>query len=271
MLTWGKKPASVCNLGHRCPTPPMIFCHANMPTLENLYPKHHHRENHQCRRGAGHSLHCVFQIRKDSKGKESVDKTSCILPPTVRHMCCETNAPPFKSFTRPPILKPVGGAGVVRQGRDFSVAGELEDDYSDLPVEVAEMPYVPERDLDDLVKGEPAYREGVVKAEKAAQLLNSLCGGGACHGQPLQLQELPVCSLGAAPGPSSSAPMMFSPWDAQAGLEPLGSASRPIVVDEEDEDDDDDDEYEDENEEEDEPDVFGDRHFHDDDEMDLED
>ncbi|ROW10125.1 hypothetical protein VMCG_02090 [Cytospora schulzeri] len=243
-------PPVICNLGHRCPTPPRIFFQANVPTLENLYPKHHHLADHKCPIGARHKLHCVFQFRRDGNDREFIDKTSCTVPPSVRHTCCRTNARPLnKPFSRPPAtIVEVGAGGVVvssREGRggrgrggDFSVVGELESDYSDLPVEVEEMPFDPARDLDEVGRMAFGYTERVAMADLAAECVNSFS----------------------------------SPWDALAGLEPLGSSSRPIVLeDDNDNDEEDEDEEEEEGgeEEEEEPDVFGDRHFHDGDEMDL--
>lgn len=256
-----QKPSRVCNLGHRCPTPPMIFCHANTPTLENLYPKHHHREDHQCPRGAAHRLHCVFQFRTDSRGRESGDKTSCILPPTVQHQCCQTNAQPHKAYIRPTITTQLCGAGVVWHGRNFVVTGEREDDYSDLPVEVEGLPFAPERDLDEVERSSPEYRERAARAEEAARLINEVCDGGDCHGQSQQQQQqqqkLPGRGLGV-PGMYCSSGPMYSHLDAPARLEPLGSAFRPIVVND------------DEDDEKGTPDVFGDRHHHHvEDEMDL--
>lgn len=293
-------PPVICNLGHKCPTPPKIFFQANMPTLENLYPKHHHQGDHKCPAGAAHELHCVFQFRTDGKGREFVDKTSCTIPPSVRHTCCTTNArPPNKPFAPPPPTVQVGAAGVVvrraRGGRGagvFSVVGELDSDYTDLPVEVEEMPFEPARDLDEVGRRAFGYSDCVAMAELAASTVNSLCDGGGCqrpdYGLLQQLGQPQPAYGYCVPGLSTFAPVPG--WDVQVGPEPLGSVSRPIVVDddndEEDEDGDEDIEDEEEIEEEDEdeeeegveegeedeePDVFGDRHFQDDEEMDLND
>lgn len=243
---------------------PSIFCHGNTPSLENLFPKHHHRGDDECRGGSRHGLHCVYQFREDRNGREFLDRTSCVLPPTINHMCCDTNARPAnKSFTRPCLTEDIGGAKVTRKGRREITVVELEDDYSDLPFEVEEMPYVPERDLDGLGKNTPEYRDRVAQAEMAAQWINAHCGSGGCHdGETQEQLVLPFCGLDV-PGPSSCASFV-NPWDVQA----VGSASRPIEVDDEDEDE----EMNDEEmnfEEGETPDVFGDRHFQDDEEMDI--
>ncbi|KUI61918.1 hypothetical protein VP1G_09076 [Cytospora mali] len=267
-------PLGICNLGHRCPTPSSIFFEANMPTIENPYPKHHHIEDHDCVIGSAHELHCVFQYRKYGKDREVIDRRSCIIPPNVRHTCCNPNAwPKNKWLFRPPSnMMDVGeGEVVVRQGYrgSFSVVGDRESDFSDLPVAVQDIAFDPSRDLDELGRRLFGYREKVGMMEEATKWINSFCDSvssncerpvHARQQQQPQPQQTTIQGRGlgvpgsCAPGPSSC-PLTNDPWNAQTGPDHrLGSASRPIVLDDDQEDDD--------IQEEQELEAFGDRHFH---------
>lgn len=252
----------ICNLGQRCPTPHRVFFQANRPCLENLYPRHHHRPDHECTIGAAHAVHCVFRFLP---GKRDIaDRRLCIIPATVKHHCCETNARPVnKTFRRRPDMID-GGCGSVQVtgGRGtISVAakegkGDLE--HCDLPVEIRPMPFVAERDLDEL--GWRLYgheggagvvaRGGVGEEgdEEAGQCrLHAVTGLSREH---QQIHQGRPCLLNA-PSPDSRSARLSPPA-------PGSAASRPIVLEDEDEDEDE------------EPDVFGDRHFYDDEDFDEE-
>ncbi|KUI73218.1 hypothetical protein VM1G_08820 [Cytospora mali] len=269
-------PLRICNLGHRCPTPSSIFFQANMPSVENPYPRHHHLEDHECVIGAAHEIHCVFQYRKYGNDREAIDRRSCIIPPIMRHTCCNPNAwPKNKWLFRPPSnMIDVGeGEVVVKQGYrgSFSVVGERESDFSDLPVAVQEIAFDPSRDLDELGRRLFGYQEKVGMMEEAMKWINSFCDSvsSSCE-QPVhdrqqeqpqpQQPTIPGRGLGVpgscSPGPSSST-LINGPLNAQTGPDHrLGSASRPIVLDG--------DQEEDDIQEEQEPEAFGDRHFYDD-------
>lgn len=255
----------------------------NRPSIENPYPKHHHLEDHRCRIGHDHELHCIFQFRRGI-----VDRRSCIVPPSVRHTCCDTNAWPSNRGIAPPAnaVEVRGGMVVQRGGRGgFEVVGEREDDYTDLPVKVEVMGFVPGRDLDELGRRCFGYGEQIDMIEKAGiprgeEWLNGMyCdghrGGGTCcppqpPGTRQQQQWPPGCEMGV-PGPSvSSVAHGHSPRAVQAGHHALGTASKPIELDDSDGNSDDEHENEREHEEE-EQDAFGDRHFHGDEDSDEDD
>ncbi|KAH8755344.1 hypothetical protein F5883DRAFT_686906 [Diaporthe sp. PMI_573] len=143
----------MCNLREQCPTPHRVFFHANRPTLENPYPRHHHRPDHECPIGAAHAVHCVFRFLE---GRNVPDKRMCIVPATVQHHCCETNARPVnKTFRRRPEMID-GGHGSVQvtggRGTVSVVSGqELKTQQNcGIPFEVCSLPFVPGRDLDEL-------------------------------------------------------------------------------------------------------------------------
>lgn len=266
----------MCNLGERCPTPHRVFFHANRPSLENPYPRHHHRPDHECPIGAAHAVHCVFRFLA---GRDVADKRLCIIPATVRHHCCETNARPVnKTFRRRPEMID-GGQGSVQvtggRGTISMVSGrELELEHCGAPVEVRSMPFVPERDLDEL--GRQLYgnkAEGVAEDEcarpppcdhdgeksreddEASQCrLHTVLGLSREH---QQIHQGRPCVL-------ADPPLGTSPSAAKTSSQPApgSAASRPIILEED-------------HESEEEPDVFGDRHFYGDDgfdgEMDLDD
>ncbi|ROW13873.1 hypothetical protein VPNG_03518 [Cytospora leucostoma] len=301
LIPAGPPPEGICNLHHKCPTPPKVFFQANMPTLENLYPRHHHLEDHRCPIGAAHELHCVFQFRRDinpnsntnDKAKEgdTVDKRHCIVPPNIRHTCCATNAWPKNKRILPPPrgIMEVDEDEVIRRGGRGTVyvVSERpgESDYSDLPVEVREVGFVPAWDLDEWgrrlfgyrEKVEMVEREGVAERNRGEEWTNG-CGGVDGDGDDSCRVE--VYTRHFLPGPYVSGPsypsgqLMYGHKDAQAGFDTVGSASMPIVLDDSSDDDDEAMEEEDfhqevaREEEEESPDVFGDRHFYGDDDID---
>lgn len=267
-MTGTQPPADMCNLGEQCPTPHRVFFHANRPSLENPYPRHHHRPDHECPIGAAHAVHCVFRFLE---GRNVPDKRLCIIPATVRHHCCETNARPVnKTFRRRPEMID-GGQGSVQvtggRGTVSVVSGQdLEtEQHCGVPFEVRSMPLVPERDLDEL--GWQLYDRVLGVAEGEGE------GEGAGDGDDDETND--QCHLHAVPGlsrehqqihqgrpcvlASPSNPAPGAPLSAQTSPPPgIGSvASRPIVLDGEDEGGE-------------EPDVFGDRHFYGDDGFDEE-
>ncbi|KAK7740672.1 hypothetical protein SLS53_005140 [Cytospora paraplurivora] len=286
----GPPPHGICNLHHKCPTPPKIFIQANMPTLENLYPRHHHLEDHLCPIGAAHELHCVFQLRRGGNGHSNdndkategdiVDKRHCIIPPNIRHTCCATNAWPKNKRILPPPrgMMEVGEDEVVRRGGRGTVyvvsERPEESDYSDLPVEVRAVGFVPAWDLDEWgrrlfgyrEKTEMVEREGVaVRGEEWVNGCGGLDAGGAdsCRVEVYTQQLMPGQYV---PGPSCCAERpIYGHKDVQTGSETVGSASMPIVLDDSSDGDDEEMMEEDEEvarkEEEEGPDVFGDRHF----------
>lgn len=263
----------MCNLGERCPTPHRVFFHANRPSLENPYPRHYHRPDHECPIGAAHAVHCVFRFLP---GRDVADKRLCIIPATVRHHCCETNARPVnKTFRRRPEMID-GGHGSVQvtggRGTISVVSGrDLELEHCGAPVEVRAMPFVPERDLDELGRQLYGPKEKVRVAEvevEAAQpspvvqagdddvednQTPSQCRLHAVPGLSREHQQIhqgrPCVLADPPPGPSRSA--LTSSRSA-----PGSAASRPIILEE--------------HEAEEEPDVFGDRHFYGDDDFDDE-
>lgn len=270
-------PADMCNLGERCPTPHRVFFHANRPSLENPYPRHHHRPDPECPIGAAHVVHCVFRFLE---GRNVPDKRLCIIPATLRHHCCETNARPVnKTFRRRPEMMD-GGHGSVKvtggRGTVSVVSGQdLEtEQHCGVPFEVRSMPLVPERDLDEL--GWQLYDkvQGFAEDEgEAAVRFPPVDHTGACDGnddkttdQQCHLHAVPglsrehqqihqgrPCLLANPPNPSPGAPLSAQTSPPSG----IGSvASRPIVLGGEDEVGE-------------EPDAFGDRHFYGDEEMGL--
>lgn len=258
----------MCNLGERCPTPHRVFFHANRPSIENPYPRHHHRPDHECPIGADHGVHCVFRFLE---GRNVPDKRLCIIPATVKHHCCETNARPVnKTFRRRPEMID-GGHGSVQvtggRGTISMVSGreqELEQ-HCAIPVEVRSMPFVPERDLDELGRhlyGQKERVGGSVEGERSStgpspsNYTNDNDGkDDLATGQ---------CRLHAVPGLSreheqihQGRPCLLADTVPAPPPAPGSAASRPIIL-----------EGEDEGEEE--PDVFGDRHFYGDDGFDEE-
>lgn len=272
-------PADICNLGERCPTPHRVFFHANRPSLENPYPRHHHRPGHECPIGAAHAVHCVFRFLE---GRNVPDKRLCIIPATVRHHCCETNARPVnKTFRRRPEMVS-GGQGSVQvtggRGTVSMVSGQdLEtEQHCGVPFEVHPMPFVPERDLDELgwqLYGHHEKVRGLVECEGSSTAPSpGDCHTGDGHGKD-GAAAAGQCRLYAVPGLSREHQQIHQgrpcllvnpspgvPPSARALPPPApgSAASRPIVL-----------EGEDEGEEE-EPDVFGDRHFYGDDDYDEE-
>lgn len=257
-------PADRCNLGERCPTPHRVFFHANRPSLENLYPRHHHRPNHECPIGAAHTVHCVFRFLE---ARNVPDKRLCIIPATVRHHCCETNARPVnKTFRRRPEMVD-GGHDSVRvmggRGTVSVVSGqELEtEQHCGVPFEVRSMPLVPERDLDELgwqlYAGEGAVWSSPVDhtghCDEEDDMTTDQCRLHAVPGLSREHQQIhqgrPCLLANLSPG---------QPLSAGTSPPDIGSvASRPIVLDGEDEG-------------EEEPNVFGDRRLYGDDGFDEE-
>ncbi|KAL1876255.1 hypothetical protein Daus18300_002883 [Diaporthe australafricana] len=261
LIPAGPPAADVCNLGQRCPTPHRVFFQANRPSLENLYPRHYHRPDHECPIGAAHAVHCVFRFLPGRR--DVADRRLCIIPATVKHHCCETNARPVnKTFRRRPDMID-GGCGSVQvtggRGTISVVAEEGEQDLEqpcDVPVDVRPMPFVADRDLDEL--GRRLYGH-----ERRAGV--GARGGGGEAGDE---EEAGQCRLHAVPGLSREHQQIHhgrpcllnapSPGSCSARPSPPApgsAASRPIVL-EEDEDE--------------EPDVFGDRHFYGDEDYDEE-
>ncbi|KAI3392767.1 hypothetical protein diail_5203 [Diaporthe ilicicola] len=240
-------PADICNLGQRCPTPHRVFFQANRPSLENLYPRHHHRPDHECPIGAAHSVHCVFRFLPGRR--DVLDRRLCIIPATVKHHCCETNARPVnKTFRRRPDMID-GGRGSIQvtggRGTISMVAAEGRQDVEDcgVPVEVSPMPFVAARDLDEL--GRQLYGHeggGVGLAEGGWALLDK---GGSPDDQGDD--EAGECQLHAVPEFSREHQQIHEGRPCLSAA-PGSTASRPIVLEEEDGDE--------------ELDVFGDRHFY---------
>lgn len=215
-------------------------------------------------------VHCIFRVLE---GRNVPDKRLCIVPATVKHHCCETNARPAnKQFRRRPEMIEGGQGSVqVTDGRGtLSVVSGREQELEQLcgvPVEVRPVPFVPERDLDEL--GWYLYGRnkkkigGLVEGGGSSSRpppgdYTSDCDGkddtaaGQCqlHAVPglsrehQQIHEGRRCvQAGASPGRSPSAPG--------------STASRPIILEGEDVD-------------EEETDVFGDRHCCGDDDFDRE-
>lgn len=266
-MTGAKTPADTCNLGDRCPTPHRVFFHANRPTLENPYPRHYHRPDHECPIGAAHAVHCVFRFLA---GRDVADKRLCIIPATVKHHCCETNARPVnKTFRRRPEMID-GGHGSVQvtggRGTISMVSGrEQELEHCGVPVEVRPMPFVPERDFDELGRQLYGHKEkvGVPEDEGARP------SPGDNTGDSIDVSEdAGQCRLHAVLGLSREHQQIHqgrpcvladpSPACARMSARPApgSAASRPIVLEE--------------LEDEEEPDVFGDRHIYGDDDFDEE-
>lgn len=248
----------MCNLGERCPTPHRVFFHANRPSLENPYPRHHHRPDHECPIGAAHAVHCVFRFLA---GRDVADKRLCIIPATVRHHCCETNARPVnKTFRRRPEMID-GGRGSVQvtggRGTISMVSGrELELEHCGAPVEVRSMPFVPERDLDELGRRLYGHEEKVGAVEDAVEGARPSPGAHTENGVG-EDNEAGQCGLHAVLGLSREHRQIHQGRPCVLADPPLGSAaSRPIILEE--------------HEAEEEPDVFGDRHFYGDDDFDGE-
>ncbi|KAG8167021.1 hypothetical protein KVR01_002710 [Diaporthe batatas] len=270
LLPAAPPPADMCNLGERCPTPHRVFFHANRPSLENPFPRHHHRPDHECQIGAAHAVHCVFRFLE---GRNVPDKRLCIIPATVRHHCCETNARPVnKTFRRRPEMID-GGHGSVQvtggRGTVSVVSGQdLEtEQHCGVPFEVRPMPLVPERDLDEL--GWQLYNKVRGLADGAVRS-SPVDHAGDCDESDDEATD--QCQLHAVPGLSReheqihqgrpcllANPSPGAPPSAQTSPPPgIGSAaSRPIVLDGEDEGGE-------------EPDAFGERHFYGDDGFDEE-
>lgn len=272
-------PADICNLGERCPTPHRVFFHANRPSLENPYPRHHHRPDHECPIGAAHAVHCVFRFLP---GRDVADKRLCIIPTTVKHHCCETNARPVnKTFRRRPEMID-GGHGSVQvtggRGTISMVSGrDLELEHSGTPVEVRSMSFVPERDLDELGRRLYGHEEkaGAVEGSgsgSASPWAHSSHGNHTGDGEVKDGHPSSECRLHAIlglsrehqqihqgrpcvlAGPSPGPP----PSSRTPQLAPGSAASRPIILEEGNDD------------VEEEPDAFGDRHFYGDDDFDEE-
>jgi hypothetical protein len=153
------------NLGEWCPTPYRASFHANQPSIENPYPRHQHRPDHECSIGGEHLIHCAFGFLE---GTNVLDRSLCIIPATVQHRCCEMNAeqPINEQFYRRPEMID-GGRGSVQvtggMGTTSMVPwGEQEtEQYCDVPVEARSMPFVPERDLDEMGRHAYGYEAGV--------------------------------------------------------------------------------------------------------------
>lgn len=172
-----------CNLSAlACPTPPQLFfaTKSTRPSHTNLFPTHYHVVDENCPGGAAHELHCVYA---------SLNVPDCIIPTTVRHMCCTTGVHPWnKRITKPPALRPSavvaaavgGGAGggggggdvnvIVKGGSGVTVVGggsRPEEAYADLAIDVEIMCFDARRDLDE--RGRRAFgvdkREDVVDGE----------------------------------------------------------------------------------------------------------
>lgn len=267
LIPAGPTPADTCNLGDRCPTPHRVFFHANRPSLENPYPRHHHRPDHECPIGAAHAVHCVFRFLA---GRDVADKRLCIIPATVKHHCCETNARPVnKTFRRRPEMID-GGHGSVQvtggRGTISMVSGrELELEHCGVPVEVRPMPFVPERDFDELGRRLYGQKEKVgVPEDEGARPSPGKTTGDSIE----ESDDAGQCRLHAVLGLSREHQQIHqgrpcvladpSPASARMSARPApgSAASRPIVLEE--------------HEDEEEPDAFGDRHFYGDDDFDEE-
>lgn len=168
-----------------------------------------------------------------------------------------------------------GGRGSVQvtggRGTISMVSGRDEElQHCGVPVEVRSMPFVPERDLDELGRRLYGHKDkaGVVESESG----QTSPGGHPDEGDEEDDEATGQCQLRAVPGlsrehqqihqgrpcvladqpPNPSPSARTSPRPA-----PGSAASRPIILGDEDED-------------EEEPDVFGDRHFYGDDDFDAE-
>lgn len=169
-----------------------------------------------------------------------------------------------------------GGHGSVQvtggRGTISMVSGrELELEHCGVPVEVRSMPFVPERDLDELGRRLYGHKEKVGVAEDEAYRSSP---GDNTGDSSRENDEAGQCRLHAVPGlsrehrqihegrPCVLADPSPGPPPASARMPPRpapgSAASRPIVLEEGNED------------EEEEPDVFGDRHFYGDDDFDEE-
>ncbi|KAH8765327.1 hypothetical protein F5883DRAFT_522643 [Diaporthe sp. PMI_573] len=133
----------------------------------------------------------------------SPEKRLCIIPATVRHHCCETNARPVnKTFRRRPKMIDEGHGSVqVTGGRcTVSVVSGQElgtEQHCGVPFEVRSMPLVPERDLDEL--GWQLYEkvQGLVEGEGAVPSSPS-DHTGDCDGENGKTTD--QCHLHAVPG-----------------------------------------------------------------------
>ncbi|KAJ0123149.1 hypothetical protein J7T55_011613 [Diaporthe amygdali] len=270
LLPAGPPPADICNLGWQCPTPHTVFFQTNRPSLENLYPRHHHRPDHECPIGAAHSVHCVFRFLP---GKDVADKRLCIIPATVKHHCCETNARPVnKTFRRRPDMID-GGRGSVQvtggRGTISMVSGRDELVHCGVPVEVRSMPFVAERDLDELGRRLYGYEGKLRVVECESEVGHARDGSDSPDdraGDGGGEDGARTCRLRAVPGLSREHQQIhegrscvldgpsLGPCLARPSLPPApGSAAcRPILLREQEED------------------VFGDRHFYGDDDYDEE-
>lgn len=100
----------------------------------------------------------------------SAQVADCIIPTTVRHMCCTTGVYPWnKRITKPPTLRPSPSAGrgvVVKGGSGVTVVKDQEA-HADLPIDVEIMCFDARRDLDE--RGRQAFgvdeRQDVVDGE----------------------------------------------------------------------------------------------------------
>lgn len=214
-------------------------------------------------------MHCVFRFLP---GRDIADKRLCIVPATVRHHCCETNARPVnKTFRRRPEMID-GGRGSVQvtggRGTISVVSGrELELEHCGAPVEVRSMSFVPERDLDELGRRLYGHEEkvGAIEADVEGAQLSP---GAHTSGNDVDDNEATEqCRLYAVLGLSreheqihQGRPCVLAEPSPSPGVSPQlapgSTASRPIILVE--------------HEVEEEPDVFGDRHFYGDDDFDGE-
>ncbi|KAF3765094.1 hypothetical protein M406DRAFT_331403 [Cryphonectria parasitica EP155] len=154
----------ICNLPKdTCPTPPRTFFITNRPSVDNPYPTHHHRLDHECPIGAAHEIHCVFP---------SPQIPLCIIPCTIKHQCCTTSVwPRNKSINKPStvISLPIGDQGgvIVRGGSGVTRTQPDNHLYSDLPIAVKPMGFDARWNNDEM--GRRAYgvgeREDIVDGE----------------------------------------------------------------------------------------------------------